>query len=82
MAKADTRTRAGECCRMAVLAPSAADRATWLKLAFDWVATTETTKDARTQRMDVVGRAGATSRPRDPPCADVRPNGRRTSTRG
>ena len=30
MAKADYRTNAGECYRMAALAPGAADQATWL----------------------------------------------------
>src|SRR6476659_4182487 len=38
MAKADYRTKAGECYRMAALAPSPADQATWLKLAFEWLA--------------------------------------------
>jgi hypothetical protein len=33
MAKADYRTKVGECCRMAALAPRPADGAKWLKLA-------------------------------------------------
>jgi len=37
MAKADYRTKAGECYRMAALAPGAADQATWLKLAAEWL---------------------------------------------
>jgi hypothetical protein len=38
MAKADYRTKAGECYRMAAMAPSLADQATWLKLASEWLA--------------------------------------------
>ena len=38
MAKADYRTKAGECYRMAATAPSLADQATWLKLASEWLA--------------------------------------------
>ena len=37
MAKADYRTKAGECYRMAAMAPSLADQATWLKLASEWL---------------------------------------------
>jgi hypothetical protein len=37
MAKADYRTKAGECYRMAALAPGPADQATWLKLAAEWL---------------------------------------------
>ena len=36
-AKADYRTKAGECYRMAALAPGPADQATWLKLAAEWL---------------------------------------------
>jgi hypothetical protein len=38
MAKADYRTKARECYRMAAMAPSPADQATWLKLASEWLA--------------------------------------------
>ncbi len=54
MAKVDYRTKASECCRMALLAPSAADRATWLKLAFDWVEVPERTKGARPELRGAV----------------------------
>jgi hypothetical protein len=47
---ADYRTKAGECCRMAALAPRPADRATWLKLAYEWLAV----KQPATERLDVV----------------------------
>jgi hypothetical protein len=40
MAKADYRTKAGECYRMAAMAPSLADQATWLKLACEAAQTT------------------------------------------
>lgn len=33
MAKADYRTKASECCRMAMMGSNAVDRSTWLKLA-------------------------------------------------
>jgi hypothetical protein len=38
MAKADYRTKARECYRMAAMASSPADQATWLKLASEWLA--------------------------------------------
>jgi hypothetical protein len=38
MSNADYRRRAGECYRMAMLATQPADRATWLKLAAEWLA--------------------------------------------
>jgi len=51
---ADYRTKAGECCRMAALAPRAADRATWLKLAYEWLALNQ----PATERLDVIKREG------------------------
>ena len=41
VAKADYRTKAGECYRMAALAPGPADQATWLKLAAEWLVLTQ-----------------------------------------
>jgi hypothetical protein len=52
MAKADYRTKARECYRMAAMAPSPADQATWLKLASEWLALKQRRTRAGTNRLD------------------------------
>jgi hypothetical protein len=52
MAKADHRIKAGECYRMAALAPSPADQATWLKLASEWLASKQRRIPAATDLLD------------------------------
>jgi hypothetical protein len=52
MARADYRIKAGECYRMAALAPSPADQATWLKLASEWLAPKQRRMRAGTNRLD------------------------------
>jgi hypothetical protein len=52
MPKADYRTKAGECYRMAAVAPSPADQATWLKLASEWLALKQRWTPAGADRLD------------------------------
>jgi hypothetical protein len=52
MTKADYRTKAGECYRMAALAASPADQATWLKLASEWLANKRLRTPAGIDRLD------------------------------
>ena len=52
MTKADYRIKAGECYRMAALAPSPADQATWLKLASEWLANKQRRTPAGIDRLD------------------------------
>jgi hypothetical protein len=52
MARADCQIKAGECYRMAALAPSAADQATWLKLASEWLALKQRRMRAGANRLD------------------------------
>jgi hypothetical protein len=52
MTTAHYRSKAGECYRMAALAPSPADQATWLKLASEWLANKQRRTPAGTDRLD------------------------------
>jgi hypothetical protein len=52
MARADYQIKAGECYRMAALAPSPADQATWLKLASEWLANKQRRIPAGPGRLD------------------------------
>jgi hypothetical protein len=52
MTKVDSRIKAGECYRMAALAPSPADQATWLKLASEWLANKQRRIPAGPDRLD------------------------------
>ena len=53
MAKADYRTKAGECYRMAALAPGPADQATWLKLAAEWLVLKQRQPRAASDRLQI-----------------------------
>jgi hypothetical protein len=59
MAKADYRTKAGECYRMAALAPGAADQATWLKLAAEWLISKQRQPRTASDRRQVGKREAA-----------------------
>jgi hypothetical protein len=59
MAKADYRTKAGECYRMAALAPGGADQATWLKLAAEWLVLKQRQPRTASDRLQVGKREAA-----------------------
>ena len=59
MAKADYRTKAGECYRMAALAPGAADQATGLKLAAEWLVLKQRQPRTASDRLQVGKREAA-----------------------
>src|ERR1700737_1166126 len=53
MAKADYRTKAGECYRMAALAPGPPPQDTWLKLAAEWLVLKQRQPRAASDRLQI-----------------------------